>query len=234
MNYKAVLLSSLSFISSFANAQTETFDVLAFSPPVGYERQQGKAGVQFSRSTDSQTKYCNITVYTSRPGTDNIKQEFIDEWTILIKNARNVDIPTETQTAPPEDGWSAIDGVAAVRSASGNYAISMVTIVGHSRVTSILIITNSDYFNDDIEKFLESVTPQTKIAEALSLATLHQQGDHPSFTITPPITSNGTGSKSIAGVWWAFGTSTTTGGSRNGLCLVWNFKFLISETNCLP
>jgi hypothetical protein len=222
MKLRILVFLAGSFISHISSGQKETYDILSFLPPAGYERQQGKAGIQFTRTTDNKTKYCTITIYVSRASTDNVKQEFIDEWTVLIKNGKHVEIPTETQTAPPEDGWNVVNGLAAVTSDKGNYVISLLSIVGHKRVTSILIETNSDSFNPDLEKFLESVNPETKIAETLAATAVAgaQVVNTPAITTTTTgssvtTTTPGSGDSALTGIWWVISTNTTVGGVTN-------------------
>ncbi len=222
MKLKILVLLAGSFISHISNGQKEIYDILSFTAPAGYVRQQGKEGIQFTRTIDNKTKYCTITVYISRASTENVNQEFIDEWTVLIKNVKNVEIPNETQTAPPEDGWNVVNGLSAVTSDNGNYVISLLSIIGHKRVTSILIETNSDSFNPDLEKFLESINPETKIAETLAAAAVASA----QVVTTPAITTTTSGSSvatttpgahdsAITGIWWAISSNTTVGGVTN-------------------
>src|ERR1700712_2282619 len=104
MRLKLILLSTLCAFTTFAQAQPEPLDILSFTAPEGYEREQVTGGVQFSRTSDNGSHYCTITLYVSETATDDTQAEFKNEWNALVRKSRNVEAPAEPQAAPPQDG----------------------------------------------------------------------------------------------------------------------------------
>ena len=175
---KTILLFVFILCTLLTYGQKETFDIITYSAPEGYARQQSKDGVQFTRIANDKFSYCRFTVYVSRLGTDDIRKEFTDEWTVLIKNMIQfsaVEVPSETQAAGPDDGWNVLSGESVVKKDEGDYIVTLITLVGHGRVTSVMIEVNSDIFNPEIEQFIGSLKPESKTAVALTAATSQQQ-----------------------------------------------------------
>lgn len=127
-----------------------------------------------------------------------------------------MEVPTKTQQVGPEDGWTVISGSSQVKFSKGDFVVMLVTLVGHGRVTSIRMDVNTNSFGSDISAFIESVKPESKIADALNQAA--QSTKVIAVTNAPPVIAKGSAFNStnpIVGVWWALKTSTTVGGITN-------------------
>ncbi len=216
MQPKNILLAAC-FTVFTAQGQSETYDILTFSPPAGYTRQPGKDYIQFIRFNDEKTAYCTIAIYSSRQGTDDIKGEFVAEWNDLIKKTteEKVEAPAETQQVGPDNGWTVRSGTSLVKFSKGDFVVMLVSLAGHGRVTSIRIDINTNNFEADISAFIASLKPESKIADDLAVPSQSKL-----IAVTQAVSSGAHASSfssnnPVVGVWWGLRSITTAGGITN-------------------
>ncbi|HPG10975.1 MAG TPA: hypothetical protein PLU37_05550 [Chitinophagaceae bacterium] len=181
-----LLLFSTIMIDGFT--QKEIFDITTYTAPKGWKKQisEGNSGVQYSVQDDAKGTFCLMTLFKAIPGTDNSKTNFEASWDELVKGIFSVSTPPEMQPVAEEDGWEVQSGYAPFES-SGLTGVALLTsISGYGKIVNILILTNTDVYEQAMTLFLESVSfkkPATKPTDATG------------NTNTKPVQSNNTSIK---------------------------------------
>src|SRR6266496_211910 len=151
-------------VSSLAQTP-ETFDIATYQAPKSWHRQASQNAIQFSTEDKARGTYCQITLFKSLPGTSNSKENFDVAWQTVVKGMVNVSGTPQMQTPASENGWEALSGLAPFEN-EGNKGIAMlVTISGFSRMVNVVILTNTDAYQQNISDFLESANFKRPVGE---------------------------------------------------------------------
>src|SRR5687767_4097321 len=78
---QAILITALcSVITQQAFSQTETFDIVKYTPPKDWKKQTKPGLVIFTDVNESKGVYCMLAIYASTPSTGKPQQDFTNEW----------------------------------------------------------------------------------------------------------------------------------------------------------
>ncbi|MBL0130146.1 MAG: hypothetical protein IPP43_02640 [Chitinophagaceae bacterium] len=145
-------------------AQKQTFDITTYTPPKEWKRQNTESAIQFTKEDPAKGTYCLITLYKAIPGKTDTKENFSLAWETLVKGMVSVSAKPEMQPASTENGWTAESGYASFEN-EGNKGIALlITSTSLDKMVNIVILTNTDVFQNEISAFLESITLQKQIA----------------------------------------------------------------------
>ena len=158
-------------------AQKETFDLITFTVPQGWDKKPSERAIQFSKEDAATGTYCLITLYSSLPGKGNPKENFDLAWSTLVKESVTVSADPEMQAPATEDGWEAQSGYSPFESDGSKGIIILVTSSGFQKMVNIVILTNTDEYEKDITEFLESVSFQKPVAAQTQDAIETQQAE---------------------------------------------------------
>src|SRR5690349_19596788 len=105
MKYKNIYLMSLFALTCTLTFAQETFDVISYTIPKGWQKQQVDGGVQLF-GTDNKTGGYAIAIITkSMASTGSANGDFKSQWKSLLVNTVN-SITGPTMEAPVQDnGW---------------------------------------------------------------------------------------------------------------------------------
>lgn len=148
----------LSLLSSSAAQTRESFDIATFQPPNGWSRQVSQNAIQFSTEDKAKGTYCQITLFKSLPGTNNSKDNFAAAWQTVVKGM--VPVSADPQMASPvnDNGWEIQSGVAPFALDGSKGFAMLVTASGFTRMANVLILMNTEAYQQDITAFLGSVS----------------------------------------------------------------------------
>ena len=152
------LMLATSIICSCSEvAQKQTFDIATYIPPKAWEKQASTNAIQFSKEDKATGTYCLITLYKSIPGKSGSKENFDMAWASLVKEMVTVSKAPEMQPSATENSWEVQSGYAPFES-DGNKGIALlVTSTSFEKMVNIIILTNTDAYQDDVTAFLESI-----------------------------------------------------------------------------
>jgi hypothetical protein len=170
-------------------AQTETFGMLTFTAPAGWQRVGDKDHIKFTE-IKNQTSYCILTIYNTRESLGNPDKDFAKHWTDLAIRPFKAMANPEIQKQPAGE-WHIIAG-ASTFSFEGSDGLLMLTVIsGKGKSASILSVTNDTAYIRFIQDFLGGI--DIKIENLKPAA-----GNQPTATIS---------NASIAGKWARSGSS---------------------------
>jgi hypothetical protein len=163
---KKILFAVLAISNTAVFAQSQSFDITTYTAPKGWTKQATESTIQFSKEDAAKGTYCLIMLFKSMPSTPDAKANFDAAWQTVVKEAVAVSTPPEMQPPVTENGWEAQSGYAPFET-EGNKGIALlVTSTGFEKMVNILILTNSDVYENEMTDFLASIDfkKQTPIA----------------------------------------------------------------------
>ncbi|NOT52459.1 MAG: hypothetical protein HOP10_14410 [Chitinophagaceae bacterium] len=154
---KKILLSVLLLANITVYAQ-ESFDIINYTPPQGWKKENTESAVQFTKQDDAKGIYCIITVMRSVPGAASSKNNFDAAWKTVVKEMVTVSTAPKMEIPSKEDGWEVQSGYAPFENDGTKGVAFLITSTGYQKMLNILILTNTDVYEKDMSAFLGSVS----------------------------------------------------------------------------
>ncbi len=146
---KIILFCALYGIAGSAFAQKETFDLISYTAPRGWEKAVEENITNYTIVNKKTNSWCRINIVKSTVSKGDINQDFESEWQeMIIKNYHPTDAPqlNEIQEA---DGWKIKAGGAKFIFNNSEAMVLLTTATGYNRCVSIVATANSqDYIKD--------------------------------------------------------------------------------------
>lgn len=138
-------------------AQKETFDLIIYSAPGGWEKEIKENVIAYSFIDRKKMTWCQIGIYKSTISKGSIEQDFDSEWEELIKKPNNKE-PQDPRNAVKETGgWQIKTGRGKFTFNNTRPIAVLTTMSGYNRCVSIVATTNSLDYMPAIEHLLASV-----------------------------------------------------------------------------
>ena len=154
----AVAFYAASTFSILAQVR-ETFDLVTFDAPVGWNRETTDYALSFVTTNSKSRGWCRITIYKSQTGSGDATHDFENEWqAIVTKNYPDAIRPTPEMTN--EEGWTSASGVSEFKWQNENSFLLLTTITGHGAEITIMVMMNSNEFMPQVESFLGAIELQ--------------------------------------------------------------------------
>lgn len=168
-------------------AQKQSFDVISFSIPKSWQQKQFEGGVQYS-ITDKQTGGYAIALITKATASNaGANENFSIDWNKLVKAAVQVNGEPSMLDPTSDNGWEIISGTANYTDGNQNGVATLLTATGGNQMTSVLVMTNTSKYQEEIMAFISSL----KLAKATQ-----QVG-----TNSTPANPAGNNNSSVVGLW---------------------------------
>jgi hypothetical protein len=150
--FLVVLLSSTGLLAQKA----ETFDIITYKTPKGWQNEKSEDSVQLGIE-DTSGNICLITMFKPVPAVTDSKENFELAWETLVKELITVSSAPQMQPPYNENGWTAESGLAPYESDGKKGLVLLVTISGGGKMINILALMNTDAYQQDFTNFLESI-----------------------------------------------------------------------------
>jgi hypothetical protein len=143
----------------------DTFDIISFKTPNGWQKEASRNAVQLGVDGGATGGTCLITMFKPLPGSSDAKVNFNASWETIVKETVSVSGSPQMQPTISKNGWTAESGLAPYKAGEKKGVVLLVTLSGQSKMVNILILTDSDKFQQAITDFLASVElPEAKAA----------------------------------------------------------------------
>jgi hypothetical protein len=152
-----LLVGFVLLIAGQAFAQTQTFDMVTYTPPKGWSATKGADQVQFSKEDKASSGIALITVYRSVDAGTDPRANFNTAWEALVNDTLKTNTKPQNADREVKDGWAIEGGMAPVNSPEFRGVALLFTATGGSKMVNVLILTNSEAFQKDIEGFIDSL-----------------------------------------------------------------------------
>ena len=144
-------------LSVGVSAQTEKFDIISFKTPKGWQKEASKNAVQLGVGDSATGGTCLITMFKPLPASSDSKVNFQSAWETIVKETVSVSGNPQMQSPISKNGWTAQSGLAQYEADGKKGVVLLVTSSGQNKMVNILVLTNTDQFQQAIGDFLGSV-----------------------------------------------------------------------------
>ena len=164
-----VCLLQLFAVAAFA--QVEKFDIISYASPAGWAAKKGPDAVQFSKSDEASGAFCIVTIFKSVDAGPDSRANFNAAWSALVTQTLGTDAKPQIGAPGTKDGWATEAGIAPVSTADIKGAALLTTMSGGNKMLSVLVLTNSESFQKEIEALVDSIKlPPVKAVTAQTTA----------------------------------------------------------------
>lgn len=137
--------------------QTEKFDIVSYTTPSGWQK-TGNSDATFL-TTEDKTKnvYCSITIFRAFASKGDSITNFNVAWNSLVTDSFKL-LTLPQMSAPANDnGWTIESGAAAYEKNGAKGMLMLITTSGGEKMVNILVLTNTDAYQNQVSSFLESI-----------------------------------------------------------------------------
>jgi hypothetical protein len=142
-------------------AQTETYDIISYTPPKGWKKEVKQSVVVFTYVDQQDKTWCNIAVYKSIGSKGTIEADFDAAWKELVATPHNTSEPPKASEITEVDGWKMKAGGGKFIYNNGNAIALLTALSGYNKTVDILATTNAQRYIETIEKFTEGIDLKT-------------------------------------------------------------------------
>ncbi len=135
----------------------ETFDLVTYSPPKEWKKDENVNIVTFSFANSQDKTWCRIGIVKSTNSKGSIEQDFNSEWAELVAKQYNITAAPQTSQISEANGWKIQSGSGQFTFNTTKAAAILTTFSGYGRCVSILATTGSQRYLDDIEGFISHI-----------------------------------------------------------------------------
>ncbi len=140
---------------SFAQ-QSQTFDIVSYQAPAGWEQSSTPETLTFSKE-DQEGNFCLITLYRSVESVDDPLANFKMSWETLVQPILGTG-EAVMQLGSEDQGWKSEVGSAPFQKGNISGAAILISSTKGSKLVNTLILTNTDRFQGEMERFLEGMS----------------------------------------------------------------------------
>jgi hypothetical protein len=150
--------AALCGITAPVQAQSETLDLVTFTPPKGWTREALKNVVSFTQVDNVKKTWCRITVYSSTASKGSLAADFESEWQELVAKSYNPKASPEKAVPQKRNGWELQTGTGSFPYSGEEASVQLVTASAGGRCVSVLALSNSTSYLPTIRAFLAALT----------------------------------------------------------------------------
>lgn len=138
-------------------AQKETFDIISYTSPKGWTKDNRENLVTFSKTDKIKKTWCQLSLVKSTISKGSIESDFESEWNALAATTYSITDAPQTTPVQEADGWKIKTGMGKFMFNNAAALAMVATISGYDRCVSVVATMNTDSYMDQVQKFLESL-----------------------------------------------------------------------------
>lgn len=136
--------------------KAETFDIITYKTPKGWQKENQTNALQFGKE-NADGGICLITLFKPLPANPDSKVNFESAWENIVEDVVTVSGSPQRQPAEVQNGWTLESGFANYESDGAKGIVMLLNLSGGNKMINILVLTNTDAFQNDIETFVDSI-----------------------------------------------------------------------------
>ncbi|MEE1944778.1 hypothetical protein VRU48_06650 [Pedobacter sp. KR3-3] len=152
-----LLFSLLLTVSQLCFAQKQAFDVVNYVIPSAWDKTEMANGIQLSTKNDGKGNYATAIMLRSVASTAPANENFTNSWEKLVKGTVSVSGEPTLQAPATEKGWNIISGQAGYTDGANKGRVTLITATGNGKMTNVVIMTNTDKYQNQILGFIKSL-----------------------------------------------------------------------------
>lgn len=155
---KIILLINLLLMMSYAGySQKETYDVVSYSLPKGWQQQQNDGGIQLSVSDNKTGAYAVAVITKAMVSDKSANGNFNSQWTTLVKSTVNVKSEPTMQEPASDNGWNIVSGNANYTDGANRGLATLLCATGYGQTVSVVLMTNTQLYQNELLEFINSL-----------------------------------------------------------------------------
>ncbi|HSS21675.1 MAG TPA: lipocalin family protein [Pyrinomonadaceae bacterium] len=144
--------------------QTETLDMVRYTPPKGWTKTTKKDAVIYVAADKTNNTFCVLTIHSGTASSGNVEKDFAAEWKNFVVTPHQAEANPKTETET-KDGWTMISANAPIEIDGIKSLAALFVFSGFGKTTSILAILNSNTYLKPLATFMDTIKlDQTPIA----------------------------------------------------------------------
>ena len=149
--FVCLLISVLSF------SQTETFDIVSYTPPKDWKKEIKPGVINYLKINEATGTFCVIAMYASSASTGDAEKDFKNDWKELVETPYKAEPNPQTETQTTDDGWKVVTGAAAVKLDGFDIYIVLTVASGFGKTVSVRCSMNDQSYTTQIDALLETM-----------------------------------------------------------------------------
>ena len=139
-------------------SQKETFDIINYTAPKGWARQDTTGIKIFTKENKQTSGYCIISLFKSSIASASAEDDFQKAWADIVVSVYNgPDKPISKEKVIAADGWTAISGSQLLKIEGADAMVLLTVLTGKERTFSVFALLNEQTYFTDIDRFLEGL-----------------------------------------------------------------------------
>ncbi|MBK0383461.1 hypothetical protein I5M32_10870 [Pedobacter sp. SD-b] len=152
-----LLFIMILFLAMGLFAQKQSFDVVNYEMPRGWDKIETENGVQLSTKDDGKGNYAAAVIVRSVASTKLPNDNFSSSWKSLVQGTVKVLEAPTISDMDIENGWTCIIGQANYTDGHIKGLVTLVTATANSKMVNIVLITNTNKYQNELLAFINSV-----------------------------------------------------------------------------
>jgi hypothetical protein len=144
-------------ISIQAISQTETFDIITYTPPKDWKKDAKQGVVNYTNVNATTGAFCVITIYASSASTGDAEKDFKNEWKELLVTPYKAEANPKTETETTADGWKTVGGASLVKMDGADVYIILSVYSGFGKKFSVRTSINDQTYVGEIDALFASM-----------------------------------------------------------------------------
>ena len=155
----------LLIISSNCFSQTETFDIITYSPPKDWKKESKQGVVNYMNVNTAKGTFCVIAMFASAVSTGDAQKDFNRDWKELVAAPYKAEPNPKTETESTAEGWKVVTGSAPVKQGGIDVYIMLTVVSGFGKSVSIRTSLNDQSYIAQIDELFKTMEfDKTKIS----------------------------------------------------------------------
>lgn len=157
---KLLLCCILAFSTVVLFAQRETFDLTTYTAPSqksGWTKDVTENLISYTLVDNKKKTWCRIGIYKSTASKGSIEKDFESEWQELVTLPYKTTEAAQTNQVQESGDWKTKTGAGKYIFNATDAMAMLTSMTGYNRCVSIIAITNTQDYIEQIQSFLESV-----------------------------------------------------------------------------
>jgi hypothetical protein len=152
------------FVPQIVFCQTETLDIIQYTPPKGWTKTPKEGVMVFSDTNKTTNGFCILTVYASKPSAGSPQENFANQWNELVVKPFKAEANPKTETQNDHD-WTSVAGGAQIESEGIKSYVIMTVLSGYGKTASVYAILNDQAYLPQLDAFMASIKlDKTKVS----------------------------------------------------------------------
>ncbi len=132
-------------------SQTETFDIITYTPPEGWKKEVKPGVIDYTNLNTTAGTFCVISMYASSASTGDAQKDFNNDWNELVVTPYKAEANPKTETQTTADGWKVVTAASAVKLDGFDVYILLTVASGFGKTVSIRCSMNDQSYVTEID-----------------------------------------------------------------------------------